>query len=248
MPSGEPMLRIPTEAREVFDVSGAGDTVVAALAYKLGVGASMEDASRFANVAAGLVVGKIGTATVTKEEIQFFQAHGHNEIDRKIRSRNEIASLAAFLKENGKKIVFTNGCFDILHAGHVRLLAQAAAFGDVLIVGLNTDRSVGELKGSGRPINNEHDRSAMLAGLQSVDFVCLFDESTPLELIELIQPDVLVKGGDYNPEDVVGGEMVIAWGGSVEIVELLEGRSTSNTIERLRAEGTSVAAEREGGS
>jgi D-beta-D-heptose 7-phosphate kinase/D-beta-D-heptose 1-phosphate adenosyltransferase len=234
--SGETFL--PTEAREVFDVTGAGDTVLAGLALSLAAGEKLVDACRFANVAAGIVVGKVGSATVTLDEIatansrreagtRFASAHD------KILPRVQLARRIADLRAAGKKIVFTNGCFDILHAGHARYLVEAAALGDFLVVGLNDDASVSRLKGPSRPINSLEDRAMVLATLAPVAFVTEFGEDTPLSLIEEIKPDVLVKGGDYIADEVVGAEFVRSHGGSVEILEFLEGRSTTQIIARM---------------
>jgi D-beta-D-heptose 7-phosphate kinase/D-beta-D-heptose 1-phosphate adenosyltransferase len=229
---------LPTEAREVFDVTGAGDTVLAGLALSLAAGEKLVDACRFANVAAGIVVGKVGSATVTLDEIAAANSQRETRTrfasaQDKILSRTQLARRIADLRAAGKKIVFTNGCFDILHAGHVRYLAEAAALGDLLVVGLNDDASVSRLKGPSRPINHSDDRALVLATLAPVAFVTEFGEDTPLSLIEEIKPDVLVKGGDYVADDVVGAEFVRSLGGSVEILAFLEGRSTTQTIARM---------------
>ncbi len=230
--------RIPTVAREVFDVTGAGDTVIAALAMGLGGGLAPFDACLFANAAAGVAVSKVGTAVVTLEQIARATSRSTTGSGAKVVSRDEIAEIAEQLRRKGKRIVFTNGCFDILHVGHVAVLEQAAAHGDVLVVGLNTDASVGRLK-PGRPFNHQDDRAQVLAALGAVDHVVSFDEDTPLELIRAIQPDVLVKGGDYAVRDIVGGDVVEARGGLVLTVPLVEGRSTTSLVERVREERAS---------
>ena len=221
----------PTKAREVFDVSGAGDTVVAGLALALAQGKSIEQACHFANIAAGIVVGKIGTATATLDEIRRFDRPRHR--DTKLKSRSEMAETVRRLRAQGHRICFTNGCFDLLHAGHVSYLETAREMGDVLIVGLNSDASVRRIKESGRPIHNQQDRAIVLAALAPVDYVVLFDEETPYDLISAIEPDVLVKGGDYEADDVVGADVVRRRGGSVQIVEFVEGLSSSKTIARI---------------
>jgi D-beta-D-heptose 7-phosphate kinase/D-beta-D-heptose 1-phosphate adenosyltransferase len=214
---------IPTEAQEVFDVSGAGDTVVATLAVGLGKGFTMEEASITANKAAGIVVSKIGTTPVYINELNSIGA-SHSAT-----SREEIVRIAENLRRAGKRIVFTNGCFDILHKGHVTYLREARKLGDVLILGLNTDESVRGLKGDGRPVNNEDDRAEVLCSLESVDYVVKFGESTPLELIKSISPDVLVKGGDYKLEEVVGRE----YAGQTALINFVDGYSTTAVIKKL---------------
>lgn len=226
---------LPTVAREVFDVTGAGDTVIAALALGVSTNMSLPEACEFANRAAGVVVAKVGAASVTLEEID--QAYGPRRGIGPMDKIVEVAELErrlALYRSEGRKIVFTNGCFDLLHAGHVQVLAAAAAMGDVLIVGLNSDESVRRLKGEGRPLNSELDRAAILAGLQAVSYVVIFSEDTPRSLIERIVPDVLVKGGDYLPDQIVGADVVRRAGGKVEVVPLVEGRSTSALVERAR--------------
>lgn len=230
----QPQTQIRTQAREVFDVTGAGDTVLAALAYSLAQGHTLVQAAEFANTAAAVVVSKMGSATVTHREIMDFHIrHGQ-------RTHNKVCALADLLepleelRQAGKKIVFTNGCFDLLHAGHVQYLNAARALGDVLVVGLNTDASVRRLKGESRPINPEADRAAVLAGLQAVDFVVGFGEDTPLELIKAVLPDVLVKGSDYQVSQIVGAAEVMAAGGEVQTLDFLDGRSSSAMIQRAQ--------------
>ncbi|RMF88089.1 MAG: bifunctional D-glycero-beta-D-manno-heptose-7-phosphate kinase/D-glycero-beta-D-manno-heptose 1-phosphate adenylyltransferase HldE [Nitrospirae bacterium] len=232
---GEPPLRLPTRAREVYDVTGAGDTVVAALAAALAAGADLVAAAELANMAAGVVVGKVGTATATAEEVRAFAGAATDPAGRKVVPREEAVRLAARLRAEGKRLVFTNGCFDLLHVGHIRYLQQARALGDCLMVGLNTDASVRRLKGERRPLIRQEDRAHVLAALACVDYVVLFDEDTPLELIRELRPEVLVKGGDYTREQVVGHELVEAAGGRVELIPVVEGASTTAIVERIAA-------------
>lgn len=230
---GDREARLPTEAREVFDVTGAGDTVIAAVAFGMATGLPIVDACRFANRAAGIAVGKVGVATVTLDEVRRADpAHGAR-LAEKILTCDELVARLAKVRP-AAKVVFTNGCFDILHAGHVQYLARARTLGDLLVVGLNSDASVRRLKGSGRPVNQELDRAAVLAALGAVDFVVLFHDDTPQALIEAVVPDVLVKGGDYRAEDVVGGDVVRRAGGQVEILPFLDGRSTTRVISAIR--------------
>ena len=227
--------RLPTQAREVFDVTGAGDTVIAAIAFALACGLPLHPACDFANRAAGVVVGKLGAASVTLDEIA--QAAGIvTGTGPKLRTRTELQREVARLRAAGRSIVFTNGCFDILHAGHVQYLEQAAALGDVLIVGLNSDDSVRRLKGPKRPLNPELDRAQLLAALSCVSYVTTFAEDTPRDLIASLGPDVLVKGGDYRPDDIAGATEVRARGGEVRVLPFVEGRSTSRIIARARVE------------
>ena len=225
-------LRIhPTVAREVFDVTGAGDTVLASLGFALSCQENIDEAVKFANLASGVVVGKIGSATATMNEIiEYESSLNKSSSDEHIKTWDEISFIVNELKNKDKKIVFTNGCFDILHVGHVKYLEKAKEFGDVLILGLNSDDSVKKLKGNTRPINTQDDRSYILASLEVVDYVVIFDNDTPLDLINLIKPDVLVKGGDYKDMAVVGQNIAK----ELKIVKLIEGRGTSNTIERIK--------------
>lgn len=227
------MIKIPTVAKEVYDVTGAGDTVLASLGFALSLGKNIYEACSFANSAAAVVVGKMGSATASLEEIAEYERSLHKtKSQEKIKSWQEAARKVKNLKKLGKKIVFTNGCFDILHAGHVKYLEEAKSFGDILIVGLNSNESVKRLKGSNRPINTQEDRALILAALESVDMVVIFEEETPLELIKLLMPDILVKGGDYEPKSVVGSEIIK----DVRIVPLLEGRSTTKIIEKINSQ------------
>ncbi len=220
-------------AREVFDVSGAGDTAVAAIAAGHAAGLAPADLLHLANVAAGIVVGKVGTAAVQGEAVlEALRREGRTPLDS-VYTTDELRAMVAAWRAEGARIVFTNGCFDILHVGHVAYLQRAAAAGDRLIVAVNTDRSVREVKGESRPVNAEEDRACVVAALAAVDAVVLFDEPTPLELIQALRPDVLVKGGDYAKDEVVGAADVESWGGEVILVPLVEGRSTSAVIRKI---------------
>ena len=224
----------PTVAREVFDVTGAGDTVLASLGFALACNYQIDDAVEFANLAAGVVVGKVGSATATLNEIiEYESSLNKSTSDEHIKSLNEIAILSEELKARGKKIIFTNGCFDILHAGHVRYLETAKSYGDILILGLNSDRSVKALKGDDRPINMQMDRAYILAALEAVDYVVVFDEDTPYNLIKAIEPHVLVKGGDYEGKDVVGQDIA----DELKLVQFVDGKSTTKTIEKIQQQG-----------
>jgi len=225
------IINKPTVAREVYDVTGAGDTVLASLGYCLAQNLDIGKSLEFANLAAGVVVGKLGSATASLEEIEEYKSSLHkSSIDSHIKTFNEIENTVARLKKQGKKIVFTNGCFDILHRGHVQYLDTAKSFGDVLILGLNSDASVSALKGPTRPINNEDDRAYILAALESVDYVVKFTDDTPYDLIKIIQPDTLVKGGDYEGKDVVGQDIA----GQLKLVDFVDGKSTTKTIEKIQ--------------
>lgn len=226
-------LHIPTVAREVFDVTGAGDTVLALLGLALAAGFSMEDAAALANVAAGIAVSKLGTSTVSPEEIVEESGRGHRDSVAKVKNLDVLTSLIVREKERGRKVVFTNGCFDLLHAGHVKYLQKARGLGDLLVLGLNSDASVRRLKGENRPLIAEEERAHLMAALDCIDYVVLFDEDTPLRLIETLRPDILVKGGDYTREGVVGHGFVESYGGRVELVEFVDGRSTTGIIEKI---------------
>lgn len=229
-----PPLAVPTVARTVYDVTGAGDMMLAALVAARANGLGWEDCVRFANTAAGLEVEVFGVKPIPFERIyQAALVEGRRLVGKKRTLAECLIEVSAARREK-KTIVFTNGCFDILHAGHIRLLRRAAEFGDVLIVGLNSDESVKRLKGEGRPVHGEHDRVEVLSELESVGLVVVFEEDTPERLLEAIRPDVLVKGADYSRQDVVGGAFVESYGGRVELVDVLEGRSTSGAIERIR--------------
>ncbi len=228
----ESMRVLPTVAKEVFDVTGAGDTVIASLSFALACGLSIDRAAAFANHAAAVVVGKIGSATVTIDEIEEYEYSLHKSTsDTHIKTKEQIYELVERLKAAKKRIVFTNGCFDILHVGHVKYLQEAKSYGDVLIVGLNSDSSVRELKGPTRPVNTQDDRAYILASLEAVDFVVMFSEDTPYELIKNISPDILVKGGDYEGKSVVGSEFA----GELRLVKFVDGKSTTATIKRINS-------------
>ncbi|MDD3477206.1 MAG: D-glycero-beta-D-manno-heptose-7-phosphate kinase, partial [Sulfurimonas sp.] len=227
------MKLFPTVAKEVFDVTGAGDTVIASIAFAISAGKNIEESAKFANLAAGVVVGKIGSATVTLGEIEEYEATLHKSTsDAHIKSFEEIQTVVKRYKDSGKKVVFTNGCFDILHVGHVKYLQIAKSFGDVLIVGLNSDASVSRLKGPSRPVNIAEDRAYLLAALEAVDFVVPFEEDTPYELIKMIKPDTLVKGGDYEGKSVIGTEFAH----ELKLVDFVDGKSTTKTIQKIKGD------------
>lgn len=229
-------VHIKAEAREVFDVVGAGDTVIATLAAALGSGVALADAARAANAAAGIVVGKKGTATVSAAELREALSHdtstGEISAADKLNTWDDVRALAEDWKIDGLRVGFTNGCFDILHVGHIRLLQFAREQCDRLIVGVNSDNSVKRLKGPLRPINMEADRAELLGALSFVDSVVLFENDTPFELIQNICPDVLIKGADYKIEDIVGADVVLGNGGRVVTFEIVPGKSTTATIAR----------------
>jgi len=224
-----------TTAREVFDVSGAGDTAVAAMALGLAHGAPISAAVSLANMAAAIVVGKHGTATVTAGEIIARLDHADDALSGKHFTLESVRDLVGRWRALDQRVAFTNGCFDLLHPGHVALLNQARKSADRLVVGLNSDLSVRRLKGAGRPVQGEVARATVLASLKSVDAVVIFQQDTPLELIAALQPDVLLKGADYTVERVVGAELVLQHGGKVVLVDLVPAHSTTGTIERLAA-------------
>jgi D-beta-D-heptose 7-phosphate kinase/D-beta-D-heptose 1-phosphate adenosyltransferase len=234
-------LHIQASAREVFDVVGAGDTALATLALALGARFELPEAARLANLAAGIVVGKRGTATVTQtelaDELARVQGGSLRALHDKIMTLPEAVKLAQTWRKNGLKVGFTNGCFDILHVGHLAILHFAQQHSGKLIVAVNSDASVRRLKAVGRPINPEQDRSMVLAALSAVDAVVIFDEDTPLSLIEQINPDVLVKGGDYTIETIVGSAHVLSYGGKVLTCPLVPGKSTSNVLGLVRGAG-----------
>lgn len=230
---GQVPFHLPTEAREVFDVTGAGDTVISVLATALADGRSFEEACYLANVAAGIVVGKLGTSTVSTVELEN-AINGRSENGFGIMTEDALKSAVKLAKDRGEKIVMTNGCFDILHPGHVSYLEHARKLGDRLIVAVNSDDSVKRLKGESRPINSLQARMSVLAGLSSVDWLVAFAEDTPQRLIGEILPDLLVKGGDYQPEDIAGSQEVWANGGEVKVLNFEDGYSTSNVIKKIR--------------
>jgi D-beta-D-heptose 7-phosphate kinase/D-beta-D-heptose 1-phosphate adenosyltransferase len=230
---GRQPVSLPAQAREVFDVTGAGDTVIATMAAAIAAGTSLEDAARLANLAAGVAIAKIGVATVTRAELRF-ALHRRGRGGGGVVDLDTLIDVVSEVRARGNRIVFTNGCFDILHAGHVAYLEEAKALGDYLIVGVNDDASVRRLKGSQRPIVGLEDRMAVLAGLAAVDWVVPFAADTPLALIEALLPDVLVKGGDWKPEEIVGSEVVLRSGGQVHSLQFRSGRSTSRIVETIR--------------
>lgn len=226
---GEQFLKMPTVAREVYDVTGAGDTALAALGYAYASGQSIQEAASFANKAAAVVVGKLGSATVTLDEVDAYEhSLRAGTAESKIKTKEEMLHLLQTKKN--QKIVFTNGCFDILHVGHVKYLEIAKSFGDILIVGLNADDSIKQLKGESRPINPLEDRAYILASLVSVSYVVPFEEDTPFELISAIKPDILVKGADYEGKEIVGSDIAK----EVRLVQFVEGKSTTRIIERMK--------------
>ena len=234
---------MPAQELEVSDVTGAGDTVIATLAMMMASGLSLADAAKVANLAAGVVVAKLGAATVSPEELYSLvnkhmfeskQAHYQTPFD-------EVLKHIEFARQSGERIVFTNGCFDILHAGHVHYLEQAKALGDRLVVGLNNDDSITRLKGPARPVNPLKERATVISGLASVDWVIPFGElngneydDTPFDIIQKVNPDILVKGGDYTPETIVGADFVQAQGGQVAVIEFVDGCSTTKIIEKIQ--------------
>jgi D-beta-D-heptose 7-phosphate kinase/D-beta-D-heptose 1-phosphate adenosyltransferase len=226
---------VPAVARSVYDVTGAGDTVLAVLAFTLAAGAGLEEAMRLATVAAGLKVERFGVAVITPAEIEraLTEASGSSA---KVVPRSELLARLALERRAGRRVVFTNGCFDVLHVGHLQYLQEARAQGDLLVVGVNDDASVRRLKGEGRPVNRAEDRAALLAGLECVSLVTLFPEDTPLELIRAVTPDVLVKGADWAGKGVVGAEWVEQHGGKVVLARLREGHSTTATLRRMGLE------------
>lgn len=229
---GRPELHLPAQAREVFDVTGAGDTVISVLAAALAAGEELPNAVGLANLAASIVVGKLGTAVVSATELRGAVQRRQGR-SRGVMNLDQLAVAIDDARSLGEKIVFTNGCFDILHAGHVGYLQQARAQGDRLIVAVNSDASVSRLKGPGRPINSVDRRMAVLAGLEAVDWVISFDEDTPETLLEKLRPDILVKGGDYNKEQVVGWRIVEGYGGSVKVLSFFEDLSTTAIVEKI---------------
>lgn len=226
-------FHLPTLAKEVYDVTGAGDTVISVLAASVAAGKPLDEACALANAAAGVVVGKLGTSTVSTIELEE-AVHGSKDTDYGVISEQALIDAVKVAQAQGEKVVMTNGCFDILHAGHVSYLNHAAKLGDRLIVAVNTDESVKRLKGPGRPVNTTDRRMAVLAALGAVDWVVPFSEDTPQRLIAVVLPNLLVKGGDYKPEDIAGGEEVIAAGGEVKVLNFEDGCSTTEIIEAIK--------------
>ena len=225
-------LRIhPTKAIEVFDVTGAGDTILASLGFALASNKKIDEAIKFANLASGVVVGKIGSATASLDEIiDYENSLNKSSSDEYIKTWAEISHLVNKLKKKDKRIIFTNGCFDILHLGHIKYLEKSKDFGDILIIGLNSDDSVRRLKGNNRPINSQIDRAYILASLEVVDYVVIFEQDTPYDLIKLIKPDLLVKGGDYEGKEVVGQDIVK----ELKLINFIDDKSTSKIIKRIQ--------------
>ena len=225
---------LPAQAKDVFDVTGAGDTVIATMALSIAIQKPMTEAMYLANLAAGIVVGKVGTSTVSMLELTRAM-HGDRDSTFGIVSEDELAHLIAAAKANGERVIMTNGCFDLLHAGHVTYLQQAKALGDRLVVAVNSDGSVKRLKGETRPINGLQERMTVISALACVDWVVSFEEDTPKRLYCRTLPDVIVKGGDYTPDQVAGGECVLNAGGEVIILPFVDGQSTTNMINKARA-------------
>lgn len=235
---GIPAVRIPTVAKEVFDVTGAGDTVIATIAAALGAGLSLIEATKLGNIAAGIVVGKLGTAYTTPDELLVAVKNSESSAITTIEgllSQEILLQQVQKAKSNGKKIVMTNGCFDLLHPGHIQYLQEAATLGDMLVVAINDDASISRLKGDNRPINTLVDRATMLAALKSVAWVTTFSEDTPANIIKAVVPDVLVKGGDYTAENIVGYDTVTNSGGEVKILSFAEGYSSSKLIKKIQS-------------
>lgn len=236
MRRGEAVVHVRARPREVFDVSGAGDTGLAALGLALAAKASLEDAAAFAVLASGVAVEKIGTAAVTPEDLINAELTAHSApVHAKIVTDHLLEDQIEAWRAQGLKIGFTNGCFDILHSGHIAYLSQAKAWCDRLVVGLNSDASIRGLKGEGRPVNELESRAMVLAGLSAVDLVCGFDAPTPLDLIKQVKPDVLIKGADYSLDKVVGADFVIGYGGVVRLADFVDGFSTTKAINRIKA-------------
>jgi D-beta-D-heptose 7-phosphate kinase/D-beta-D-heptose 1-phosphate adenosyltransferase len=226
-------FNLPTLAKEVFDVTGAGDTVISVLAASVAAGKELDEACALANAAAGIVVGKLGTSTVSTIELAE-AVHGSQDTDYGVVNEQTLIEAVRKAQTKGEKVVMTNGCFDILHAGHVSYLNHAAELGNRLIVAVNTDESVKRLKGPGRPVNPTDRRMAVLAGLGAVDWVVPFSQETPQRLIGEVLPDLLVKGGDYKAEDIAGGKEVIANGGEVKVLNFEDGCSTTEIIDAIK--------------
>lgn len=225
---------IPTKAKSVYDVTGAGDMVLATLAVTLGSGSDYKTAVQLSNFAGGIEVGKFGCATVSVSEIVYEIVEQNRDQSSKVINVDMLINELSWWRSQNKKIVFTNGCFDVVHRGHVEYLKQCKEQGDIVVVGLNSDSSVKAIKGPDRPVNNQHDRAAVLAGLESVDYVVIFEELDPLELIKKVRPDVLVKGQDWENKGVIGTEFVTSYGGRVFLARLVEGKSSTATIEKIK--------------
>ncbi len=233
--AGESALHLPARAREVFDVTGAGDTVIATVAAALAAGVSLPHAVALANIAACIVVGKLGTATVSGPELRRAVQREHG-VGCGVMTEDQLLVVLEDARANGEKVVFTNGCFDLLHPGHVAYLEDAKKLGQRLLVAVNSDASVKQLKGEGRPVQPVDSRMTVLAGLEAVDWVLSFNDGTPERLLHLFKPDVLVKGGDYTPEQVVGAPIVLAYGGEVQVLSFVEHCSTTSIVEKIQRE------------
>lgn len=229
---GKP-VEIPTIAKEVYDVTGAGDTVTSVFGMAVFSGFSFEEAAWLSNMAASIVVGKVGTAVVTLKEINEFLEEEMLRTSHTIMELEELKKMVSLAKSTGKTVVFTNGCFDLIHGGHIEFLQKAKSLGDLLIVGLNSDRSAHALKGEGRPIKTEDERANILSALKYVDYITIFDEQTPENLIKQVRPDILVKGNDYRIDEVVGREIVEGYGARVELIPVVKGLSTTGTVEKI---------------
>ena len=231
--SKEKPVDIPTHAKEVFDVTGAGDTVVSVLAMTLAVGFNYPDAAWLSNMAASIVVGKIGTAVVTLTEINEYLHEEMLRTSKAVLNLEELIKIVSLAKSIGKTVVFTNGCFDLIHGGHIEFLQKAREKGDLLVVGLNSDKSVKSIKGNGRPIKTEKERANIISALEYVDYITIFDEETPEEVIREVRPDILVKGDDYGIDEVVGREIVEGYGARVELIPIVKGLSTTNIVTKI---------------
>jgi D-beta-D-heptose 7-phosphate kinase/D-beta-D-heptose 1-phosphate adenosyltransferase len=234
------IINIPTRAKEVYDIAGAGDTVVSVLGLGIASGLTFKNSAEIANIAAGIVVGKVGTATVTGQEIFEYYNQQSAHFSDKLKEIEELKSIVEQEKAKGKTMVFTNGCFDLLHVGHIKYLREAKLLGDILILGLNSDNSVRRLKGNKRPLVPEKDRAHILSALNCIDYITIFDEDTPLELIMELKPDILVKGKDYKKSEVVGWEVVKSYGGRIELIDLVQDVSTSAMIDKILGKGRNV--------
>ena len=232
-PNKEKPIDIPTQAKEVFDVTGAGDTVVSILAMALAIGFNYQDSAWLSNMAASIVVGKIGTAVVTLPEIDEYLHEEMLRTSKAVLNLEELTKTVSLAKSIGKTVVFTNGCFDLIHGGHIEFLQKARAKGDLLVVGLNSDKSVKAIKGNGRPIKGEKERANIISALKSVDYITIFDETTPEKIISEIRPDILVKGDDYDVDEVVGREIVEGYGAKVELIPVVKGLSTTNIVTKI---------------
>ena len=229
---GEKEFHLSTQAKEVYDVSGAGDTVISVIGAGIACGLCLEDAAALANMAAGAVVGKVGTSPVLPEDLLNL-CSDKQEADIKIKSVERLEQILDSERKRKKSVVFTNGCFDLLHIGHVKYLQRASQLGDILILGLNSDLSVRRLKGPKRPLLSQEERAHILAALDCIDYIVIFNEDTPVKLINKLRPDIIVKGGDYIQEKVIGKELVESYGGCVELVNFVDGISTTKIIEKI---------------